>query len=186
MKQLVQRHGINPTDRVLLVDQAFLDHFDRHAKRRPRSALAGARLQHPKLALLHRELDVLHIAIMPLEQFEGLREFGKGVGHRLFHRQRLGIRFLARRTGEILRGADAGDDVLALRIDKIFPVITLFAGRGIAGESDAGRTGLAHVSEDHRLDVDRRTPIGGDVVQTPIDLSALAVPAFEHGGDRAP
>ena len=41
-----------------------------------RGALAGARLQHPELAALDRELDVLHVAVVLLEHAADAHELG--------------------------------------------------------------------------------------------------------------
>jgi hypothetical protein len=53
------------------VDQPLAHHVDRDLERRFCRALAGARLQHEQLAFLHREFDVLHVAVM---RFETLRD----------------------------------------------------------------------------------------------------------------
>ena len=186
MEQLVERGGIDPEHRLLLADQAFADHVDGDAQRRLGGALAGAGLQHPERAALDRELDVLHVAIVALEQVEDPGQLGEHVGHRLFHRRRLGAGALARSQRQILRGADAGDDVLALGVDQIFAIISALAGGGIAGEGDAGRRGLAHIAEHHRLDVDRGAPVAGDMVDAAIGPGALRLPGAEHRADRAP
>jgi hypothetical protein len=185
VEQLVERHRIDAQHRGLLVDQPFAGHVDGHLERRLGGALAAAGLQHPQLALLHRELDVLHVAVVPLEQLEHAGQLRVSLGHRLFHRRHPGPGLLARRARQVLRGADAGDDVLALGVDQPLAVIRLLAGRGIAGEGDAGGRGLAHVAEHHRLDVDRGAPVAGDVVEPAVDLGAVALPAVEHRGDRA-
>ncbi len=44
-------------------------------------------LQHIELALLHGELDVLHVAVMPLELVPDLVELLEDLGHHLFHRR---------------------------------------------------------------------------------------------------
>ncbi len=58
--------------------------------------------------------------------------------------------------------------------------------RGVAGEADAGGAVLAHVAEDHGLDVHRGAPFGGDVVQAAVGDGAGVHPASEHGADGAP
>ena len=68
MQQLVERSRIDPRHRVLPGDQAFIGEFDGDAQRRLGGALAAAGLQHPQLALLDRELHVLHVAVVLLEQ----------------------------------------------------------------------------------------------------------------------
>ncbi len=93
---------------------------------------------------------------------------------------------LSRRLGDVLRRADAGDDVLALGVDEEFAVELLGAGRGIAGEGDAGRRRLAHIAEHHRLHIDRGAPVGGNGVEAPIGDGALVHPGREHRADRAP
>ena len=92
----------------------------------------------------------------------------------------------ARGFGDLLRRADAGDHVLALRVDQEFAVELLLAGRGIAREGDAGGRGLAHIAEHHRLHVDRGAPAFRDVVQAAIGDGALVHPRAEHRADRAP
>ena len=92
-------------------------------------------------------------------------KLGEGLRHQLLQRRLVGAGVDARRLGDVLRRADAGDDVLALRIDQELAVERLLAGRGIAGEGDAGGRGLAHIAEHHGLDVDGRAPAFGNVVQ---------------------
>ena len=59
------------------------------------------------------------------------------------------------------RRADAGDDVLALRVHEELAVELLLAGRWIARERDAGAGIVAEVAEHHRHDVDRRAEVSG-------------------------
>ena len=105
---------------------------------------------------------------------------------RRLHRRLLRARLDPRHLGNVLRGANAGDDVFALGVDQELAVERVLAGRRIAGEGDAGRRGLAHVAEDHRLDVDGRAPGGGNVLQTPIGFRTGIHPAAEDRADRAP
>ena len=73
MQQLVERHRVDAQDRGLFIDQALTHHVDRHLERGLSGPLAVARLQQPQRALLHGELDVLHIGVMLLEQLEHAR-----------------------------------------------------------------------------------------------------------------
>ena len=185
-QKLVERRRIDAQDRLFLADQPFIRHVHRDLERGLGGALARARLEHPQLGTLDGELDVLHVAIVSLERIEDRGELGIDLGHRLFHRQRLRPRRLARGLGQILRRADAGDDVLALRVDQEFAVIGALAGGRIAGEGHTRRRGVAHVAEDHRLDVDCGAPVSRNVVEAAIDLRALRLPRPEHRADRAP
>ena len=64
--------------------------------------------------------------------------------------------------------ADAGHDILALRVHKELAVERVGAGRGVAREGHAGRRSLAHVAEHHGLNGDGGAPGFGDRVQAPI------------------
>ena len=63
------------------------------------------------------------------------------------------------------RRADAGDHVLALRVDQVLAVERGLAGGRVAGEGDAGGAVVPHVAEDHGLHRDRGAPLGRDAVQ---------------------
>ena len=65
-------------------------------KRGLRGALAVARLQHPQLALLDREFEILHVAVMLLERGVDALKFGEGLRQRRFHRRLVGAGLLAR------------------------------------------------------------------------------------------
>ncbi len=186
MQQLIKRHRIDPQNRGALVNQAFADHFHRHPQRGLGGALARAGLQHPQLPAFDGKFDVLHVAVMPFQQVEHRRKFSVSGGHCLFHAQRLGPGGGARGAGQVLRGADPRDHVLALGIDQPFAVIRPLTGGGIAGEGHAGGAGFAHIAEDHRLHVDGSAPVPRDVVEPAIDLGAVCIPAVKHRPDRTP
>ena len=79
VQELVERGGIDARHRLLLADQLLLRELDGDAQRRLGGALAGARLQHPQLALLDREFEVLHVAVVPLERGVDALELGEGL-----------------------------------------------------------------------------------------------------------
>ena len=144
-------------------------HLDRDAERRRRGALAGAGLEQIEPALLDRELDVLHVAVVGLEPVEGRDQLGVGLGQQPLHlRDRLGR-------------AHARDDVLALRVDEELAVQHRLAGRGVAREADAGARALALVAEHHLDDVDGGADVVGNLVGAPVHLRARRVPRVEHG-----
>ena len=155
-------------------------------QRSARRALAVARLQHPQLARLDGELHVLHVAVVLLEDAVDADQLRISVRHGPFHRRLGGIGCLPRRLRDVLRRADAGDHVLALRIDEELAVELLLAGRRVAREGDAGGRGLAHVAEHHRLHVDGSAPRGREVVELAVFDGAGVHPRAEHGADRAP
>ena len=153
MEKLVELRRVDPRDRLVPVDQALAGHVDRGLDRGGGGALRDARLQEVELALLDRELDVLHVAVVALERAHRLEELVVRLGQALAH------------LLERLRRADAGDDVLALRVDEVLAVDALLAGRRVAGERDAGRRAVALVPEHHLHDVDRGAEVVGDRVR---------------------
>ena len=86
----------------------------------------------------------------------------------------------ARLLGYAEGSADTGDHILALGVDQELTVKLLSSGRRIAGEGYAGRRGVAAVSKHHGLDIDRRSPIFGYAVQTPVGSRAGRLPGLEH------
>ena len=80
VQELVQRRRLDPADRRLLIDQAFLLHIHRDLERGLRRALACAGLEHEELAFLHREFHVLHIAVMRFQRLRDLVQFREGLG----------------------------------------------------------------------------------------------------------
>src|SRR6266567_4556784 len=85
-----------------------------------------------------------------------------------------------------MRRAHTGHYVFTLRVDQIFAVKNFFAARWIAGESDPGGARFSHVAEDHRLDVDRRSPLARDAIFAAINDRPVVHPRTEYGADRAP
>ena len=134
------------------VELALGDEVDGDLHHRLAGALAVARLQHEQLAVLDRELEVLHVAEVILEQLRDAHELG------------VRRRQLLRELGDRLGRADAGDDVLALRVGQELAVELGGAGRRVARERDAGRAVVAEVAEHHRLHVDRGAHRRRDVV----------------------
>ena len=67
MQQLIERGRIDARHRLFLVISSSLASSTAIRTAALRGALAGAGLQHPELALLDRELDVLHVAVVLLE-----------------------------------------------------------------------------------------------------------------------
>ena len=68
VQELVELLRVDPGNRLLPGDQPLLDHRDRRLQRRGGRALRRARLEQVERALLDRELDVLDVAVVPLER----------------------------------------------------------------------------------------------------------------------
>ena len=70
VQELVELPGIDARDRLLARDEALVDHLGRDSKRSRRRALPGTGLEEVERPLLHRELDVLQVAVVALEAVE--------------------------------------------------------------------------------------------------------------------
>ena len=186
MQELIERARVDARDRQRSLDQTFVCKLDRDLHRGFRGAFARARLQHPELALLDGEFEILHVAVVALEHAADALQLLECGRHGGFHGWPVGAGLLARLLGNFLGRADAGDHILALGIDQELAVEALLAGRRIAREGDAGRRGLAHIAEHHRLHVDPSAPAFRNIVQPAIGDGALVHPRAEHGADRAP
>jgi hypothetical protein len=122
VQKLVERRRIDATDGLFFRDQPLVHHLDGNAHGGTRRAFAGAGLQHPQLAALDSEFDILQILIVLFEAFADLAEFDKSLRHQLFHRRLFGAGREPAFLGDRLRRADAGHDILALRIGEKFAV----------------------------------------------------------------
>ena len=85
-----------------------------------------------------------------------------------------------------LWGSDAGDDILALRIDQILAIHFIVTGAWISGESNARRTIISHVAKDHGDYVDGRavSHIRGNIEFTPVIDRPFTHPGVEDGANR--
>ena len=155
------------------VDELLIDHVDREFERGHGGALSVPCLEHEQLAFLDREFEILHVLEVFFERLADFFQF----------RERFWQLILEK--GDRLGGADACDDVFALRVDEEFAVEFFYAIRRVAGERDAGTGFFTGVAEDHGLDVDSRAPFGGDVVFPAIDDRAVVHPGAEDGSDGA-
>ena len=167
MQELVELVGIDPRDRLLTGDQTLVDHLRSDAQGSRGSSLARSRLQEVERSLLDRELDVLQVAVVPLEAPERLDELLERLRHALAH------------PVDRLRSADARDDVLALRVREKLAVEQPFARGRVPREADAGARASAAIPEDHLDDVHGGAEVVGNVVRAAVHLRARRVPRVE-------
>ena len=172
MQQSVKLLGLDSQYGFLFVYSALFHHIYGYFERGDGGTLAVARLEHIKLASFDCELHVLHIPVMVFEDFAD--------ADKLFV-NRLVLLF---ELSYGLRSTDTRHDVLALRVHQILAEQLLFARCGIARKGNTRSRVLAHVAENHRLHVDRRSPIGGNVVHPSVINCSRVVPAAEHRKNR--
>ncbi len=197
MQKLLELLGLDALQRRLAIDQLLVGHIHRDSHCGLRRALAVAGLKHEQPIALDGEFHVLRIAKMLFELRRDFEELFVNVGKAFFERRVLGRALgladsrargplAPRPQADLLWGADAGDDVLALRVGQILAVDSFFTGAGIARECDPGGAIVAQVAEHHRLHRDRGAPIARDVVDSPVRDRAIVVPRVKHRADRHP
>ena len=186
MQEFVELRGRDARDGGGGTDEAAAHHLHRHAKGGRTVPLSGPRLEHPEAVLLDRELDVLHVAVVPFQFVSDADKLLIDLRHGPFEALVTGGLVGARRLVQRVGRPDAGDHVLALGIGKPFAVELIFAGGGVPREGDARGGIVAHVAEDHGLDVGGGAPRVGDGLDAAVGEGALAVPRLEHGADGAP
>ena len=172
VQQLIELLRLHAADGFLLADQAFGYHLYGNANSGGTGTLSVAGLQHVQGAVFDGEFEVLHVAVMFFQARSDLSQLLVGLGHDLFE------------IGNRLRSTNAGDDVLALRVDQKFAIEDALACGGVAREADSCGGGVAQVAEHHGL----HAGAGADFVR---DLLHLAVirrlgipPGAEHGVAR--
>ncbi len=173
-QQVIQAIGIDPLNGRFLVDEAFLHHLDGDPHRGGAGPLAGPRLEHVEGAVLHGELDVLHLLVVGLEFLADLEQLLVDLGH------------VALELVDVLGRSNAGDHVLALGVDQVVAEEFVLAGVRVPREGHAGAGVGAGVAEDHGLHVDG----GSFETRDPLDPAVLdrllAHPAIEDGHDGLP
>mmetsp|Transcript_21841 Transcript_21841/g.51908 ORF Transcript_21841/g.51908 Transcript_21841/m.51908 type:complete len:215 (+) Transcript_21841:130-774(+) len=149
-------------------------------------ALPRAGLQHVELALLDCKLDVLHVPVMVLQLVPNVFQLAEDPGHHLLQRRQVAAMGLASLDRQLLGCSDAGHNVLTLGVDQELSVEILGAVGRIAGEGNSRGAVVAHVAEDHRLNVHGRAPLLRDVMQLPVGLGPLVHPGTKNSAHSAP
>ena len=158
-QQLDERARARPGRSSLApVDHALLDHVDGDAHRGQAGALAGAGLEHVELAVLDRELHVLHVADsgvssraqIACSSAVGLGGKSSSARPPVSRPRRRSASGCGCRRPRPRPGRSPGTRRRAL-----------LAGGRVAGEGHAGGAVGAEVAEHHGLDVDRRAQQSG-------------------------
>ena len=172
--------GLHASQTRRRVDQPLIEHVRSDANGGPPGPLAGPGLQHVELAVVDRELDVLHVASVTLQRLAEPAQLLGGLGELVVEAGG------AVHAVERLRRPNARDDVLALGVHQVLAEQALLTGRGVSREAPAGRAFLAAVAEHHQLHVDRRARVLGQAVKPAVLDGAPRVPAVEHRTHAAP
>mmetsp|Transcript_18848 Transcript_18848/g.29945 ORF Transcript_18848/g.29945 Transcript_18848/m.29945 type:complete len:574 (+) Transcript_18848:585-2306(+) len=144
VQQLLDLVRVDPQQRRLFVDEAFVHHIHRHLDRRPNRPLSVPRLQNEQLAVLDGKLHVLHVLVMQLQFLVDLHQLVVHCRHHL---------------GQLVnrqRSAHPAHYVFALRVHQKLAVKPLPAVRRIPRKTHSCARRLAFVSKHHRLHIHRR------------------------------
>ena len=166
--------GADSQQRLLLgqLDHRVVGHRHRQLQCSGTGPFADPRLEHPQLAALDSELDVLSLAVVV---FEDVRYFHQPVprrGNLVSQARHLGGR------------ARAGDDIFTLRVEQVLTVEFLLTGGRVAREGHArAADAVGDVAVDHHLHVGSGAPRVRVAVVIAVVHRTLAIPALEDGFD---
>ncbi len=156
VQQLIDLVGRDAAHGFGRVDQPLRDHVACDADGGRCGAFAGPRLQEIESTALDGELEILHVAEMPLEsllrRLELLVRPRESNGH----------------VRDRKRGAKARDDILALGVDEELAVEHTLTRRRIAREGDACPGVVPEVAEYHGNDTDRRAQRVGNAMDAAV------------------
>ncbi len=80
-------------------------------------------------------------------------------------------------------GANTGNHIFSLCIDKPFTIELVFTCGGITGKGHSGGGMITHITKYHGLHVNGGTPIVGNAFNTAVRDGFFSIPAFENGFD---
>ncbi len=152
--------GRDAVERGFLANCTFARHVDGDAYRGGRRPFGRTALQQEKLALLHRKLDILDIAILALKRrrrrHQGFVSPGDAGLHRL---QRIG-------------GKLARDDIFALCAGKILAKRLNIARRRVSAEQHSRAAAVIQIAEHHGLHGHGGSQIVWNAVMLAVTLGA--------------
>ena len=186
VKDFVELGRRHPHDCGALVDHALVEHVHRHLESGDTGALADTALEHPEVAFLNGELDILHIVEVGFQLGADGVELCVNLGHCLLEALEILVMLVLGGFVEGVRGADTCNHVFALGVDEPFSVELVVTGGRVTGECHTGGGGVAHVTEHHALHVHSGAPVIGNLFDAAVSDCTLAVPALEHAADGAP
>mmetsp|Transcript_16056 Transcript_16056/g.37938 ORF Transcript_16056/g.37938 Transcript_16056/m.37938 type:complete len:252 (+) Transcript_16056:689-1444(+) len=170
VEQVLQQLRLQAHDGLLLGDEAFIGHVDGDPDCCGCGPLARAGLQHEQLALLNCELDLVHVPVVLLQLLSYSHELPEHVGHEFFQRGKLTTMGQSSLQGELAWRTDTGHHILTLSIDKELPIEVVVPSGRISSESYTRGAIVAHVPEDHGLNIYRSAPLVWDAMQFPVGL----------------
>ena len=130
-------------------------------------------LEHVELTVLNRELHILHVTVVLLEDGAYFSELLECLRELLLH------------LSDLHRSTNACNNVLALSVCQELTEEALVTCCRVTCESNTGTAIVTHVTESHGLYVNSCTPGIRDIVVTTVNVGTRVVPGTEYGFDRA-
>ena len=183
MENLVKLGRSDPHDSGLLVDHTLGEHIHSHLKGSKACTLAYAALEHPELALLDCEFNVLHIVEVAFERLAYLVKLLVDFRHCGLERLEILVVLVLGGFIERVRSTDTCNHILALGVDEPLSVELVVTVGRVAGECHTGSGGAAHISEYHGLHVHCSTPVIRNLLDAAVCDGTLSVPGLEHASD---
>ena len=169
MQKLVQGFRFNAQQCFFRCDHAFFHQVTGDIDGRFRRAFAVTGLQEKQFAFLNGKFHILHVAVVAFQFMGQVDKFAVAARHIFFQ------------LADRLRCPYAGHHVFALGVDQVLAVNSLGAGSRVPGKGHAGSGRVAHIAEYHGLDINRRTPVAGDVVHAAVYVGPGVIPGTEYG-----
>ena len=160
--------GTHPEHGLLPAKESLFDHVHRDPHFRLGSTLAVPGLEKPQRSVLDGELEILHVSVVALKLIRNLTELLVGIGEPIRHHADV----------EGLPGSV--HHVFPLGVHKEVPVQAWLSGGRIAARHDPRPAIVAHVPEDHGLDVDRRADVVRDSRRVPVVDCTFRIPGLEY------
>ena len=164
VKKLVKLFGLDSHKSLVRCKKSLVNHINGDLKGGIGRSLSVSCLKEVEFSFFDGELHILHIFIMLFELVGYVHKLNVNVGHILFQ------------GSYRLRRSYAGNNVLALGVDKIFPEDGFLAGCGVSREGNARSGCVAHVSEYHHLYVYGCSPAVGDIVHPSVCEGSGVIP----------
>ena len=149
MEDFVKLGGGYPEDGCALVNHTLVKHIHCHLERCKSGSLTDTALEHIELAILDGELDVLHIVEVVLKKYANVVELLVNLRHCLLQGLEVLVMVCLGGLVQRVRCADTCNYILALGVDEPLSVELVVTDGRVAGESNSGSGGVAHISEYH-------------------------------------
>ena len=172
VEKLVNLLRCNSHDRGFFIDFLFVHHIYGNLYRSFCRSLTVSGLQHEELALFNRELHILHILVVVLQDSGNVLEFSVYIRERFLH------------LIDWLRCADTRYNVFTLCVYQELTEDLVLTVHRASCKCNAGAGILTGISEYHGLNVYCRSQGCGNVIQLSVQNCSFVIPGTEYRLNR--